>query len=160
ATTAPRAWSSAWSARASSVRPTARIAAKSSSSKPFEAFRGAARQNPLEGHAMLQYVALLAFLIHPSIAPSPAISAQDLVKKVQSYYGAPQKLRAKFRQEYTTATFGRTSSSDGLLRVAKPGKMRWDYDKPEPKYFIADGTTLWVYEPSSKQALQQSLKDQ
>jgi outer membrane lipoprotein carrier protein len=94
------------------------------------------------------------------LAFSPALSADELVKKVQSYYAATQKLRADFRQEYTNATFGRSSTSDGLLRIAKPGKMRWDYDTPEKKYFIADGTTLWVYEPASKQAFQQSLKDQ
>ena len=44
--------------------------------------------------------------------------------------------------------------------VAKPGKMRWDYAKPEKKYFISDGTTLWVYEEAAHQAIQQSLKDQ
>src|ERR1044071_6153258 len=91
---------------------------------------------------------------------SPQISAEELVKKVQSYYASTQKLRADFRQEYSNTTTGRTSKSDGILRVAKPGKMRWDYDTPEKKYFISDGTTLWVYEPASLQVFQQSLKDQ
>ena len=38
--------------------------------------------------------------------------------------------------------------------------MRWNYTSPEKKYFISDGTTLWVYEEVNKQAFQQNLKDQ
>jgi outer membrane lipoprotein carrier protein len=90
---------------------------------------------------------------------SPA-KADDVVKKVQTYYAQTQKLKADFRQEYTNSTFGKTSSSDGKVYVAKPGKMRWDYSKPEAKYFISDGTTLWVYEEAQHQAFQQPLKDQ
>ncbi len=103
---------------------------------------------------------LLMLLACFRLALAPAPSADELVKKVQGYYATTQKLRADFRQEYTNTTFGRTSTSDGLLFIAKPGKMRWDYQTPEKKYFISDGTTLWVYEPASKQAFQQSLKDQ
>ncbi len=93
-------------------------------------------------------------------AMSPPAKADDVVKKVQTYYAQTQKLRADFRQEYTNSTFGKTSSSDGKVYVAKPGKMRWDYSKPEVKYFISDGTTLWVYEEAQHQAFQQPLKDQ
>jgi len=35
--------------------------------------------------------------------------------------------------------------------------MRWDYEKPEKKLFVADGTTLWVYEPEDEQAYKQAL---
>src|SRR5215471_11065180 len=87
-----------------------------------------------------------------SATAAPAISAEEAVKKVQSYYASTQKLKADFRQEYTNATFGRTSKSDGVLWIAKPGKMRWDYKTPDPKYFISDGTTLWVYDQAAKQA--------
>ncbi len=38
--------------------------------------------------------------------------------------------------------------------------MRWDYTKPETKYFISDGTTLWAYEPANKQAFKEDLKGQ
>jgi len=110
---------------------------------------------------MLASIVALFALIQPAIAKAPPVaSADELVKRVQTYYAQTQKLQANFRQEYTNTTFGRTSKSDGRVFIAKPGKMRWDYDKPEVKYFISDGTTLWVYETSTKQAFQQNLKDQ
>jgi outer membrane lipoprotein carrier protein len=35
--------------------------------------------------------------------------------------------------------------------------MRWDYEKPEKKLFVADGTMLWMYEPEDEQAFRQPL---
>lgn len=96
-------------------------------------------------------------------ATAPAkqqLTAAELMAKVQKYYADIKSLRADFRQEYTNTTFGKKSTSDGKLYISKPGKMRWDYAKPEKKYFISDGTTLWVYEEVNKQAFEQSLKDQ
>lgn len=104
---------------------------------------------------------LIFALLQPALAKAPpAMDAPAVVKKVQAYYSSTQKLRADFRQTYTNTTFGRSSDSDGIVYVAKPGKMRWDYKGPEKKHFISDGTTLWVYEPAQKQAFQQSLADQ
>jgi outer membrane lipoprotein carrier protein len=106
------------------------------------------------------FLSLLA-LIHPALAPAPpALAAGELVKRVQAYYAKTQKLQADFRQDYSNATFGTSSHSDGTVYIAKPGKMRWDYTAPEKKHFISDGATLWVYEVAAKQAFQQSLKDQ
>ncbi len=110
---------------------------------------------------MFQTLFVLFALIQPAVAKAPPVaSADEVVKKVQAYYAGTQKLRARFRQEYTNTTFGTSSQSDGVVWIMKPGKMRWDYAKPEKKYFISDGTTLWVYEEAAKQAFQQSLKDQ
>ena len=87
-------------------------------------------------------------------------TADEIIGKVQSFYQDTKKLSADFRQEFTNTTFGKTSNSDGRLYIAKPGKMRWDYAKPEKKYFISDGTTLWVYEEAARQAFEKTLKDE
>ena len=42
--------------------------------------------------------------------------------------------------------------------MKKPGRMRWNYQKPDPKMYLADGDTLWLYEPEDKQAFKQDLK--
>ena len=110
---------------------------------------------------MIDALFVLFAILQPAVAKAPPpLSAADVVQKVQEYYARTQKLRAEFRQEYTNTTFGRASTSDGVVYIAKPGKMRWDYQKPEPKYFISDGKVLWVYEAAQKQAFQQPLEDQ
>lgn len=95
----------------------------------------------------------------PKPTPAPGISADEAVKKLQAFYQSTQKLKADFKQTYTNAVFGRTSTSTGKLYVMKPGKMRWDYKTPDEKHFISDGATLWIYEKAAKQAGKQELKD-
>ena len=43
--------------------------------------------------------------------------------------------------------------------LKKPGRMRWDYEKPEKKLMVSDGSTLWVYEPEDEQAATQNQWD-
>ena len=40
----------------------------------------------------------------------------------------------------------------------KPGRMRWDYEKPDKSSYVTDGGVLWLYEPDDKQAFKQDLK--
>ena len=88
--------------------------------------------------------ALLALAV---AAPSPAA----LAHKVQSYYERTSDLEARFVQKYTYAAFGRTQSSTGLLRVKKPGKLRWDYEEPSRKTIVVNGAKLTQFEPEANQ---------
>jgi outer membrane lipoprotein carrier protein len=99
--------------------------------------------------------------VQPAVAKAPtALKADEVVTKVQKYYNDIKLLMADFRQEYENVTFGKKSQSDGNLYLAKPCKMRWDYVKPETKYFISDGKTLWIYEKDNKQAYKKDLKNE
>src|SRR5688572_22702949 len=92
---------------------------------------------------------------------APRLSADAVVGKVQAFYVGTQSLKAKFRQEYTNTTFGKTSTSDGVLWIKKPGKMRWDYHKRRKlqKSFISDGVLLWAVEHDNKQVFKKNLGD-
>lgn len=113
---------------------------------------------PILGHAVTQQAAGAGGAA-AQVAPSlPAPSPVDIVKGVQATYQNTKKLQANFRQRYTNVTFGKTSTSDGELYVETPGKMRWDYKKPDVTLYISDGVTLWVYEPRNRQAFKQTLE--
>jgi outer membrane lipoprotein carrier protein len=94
----------------------------------------------------------------PPVAAGP--SAAQVVADVQKYYNATRKFEADFRQKYTNSVIGKSSVSNGKVYIEKPGKMRWDYKTPDIKYYISDGTTLWVYEKANKQAFKQNLQGQ
>jgi len=79
---------------------------------------------------------------------------------MQAFYERVEDLKADFKQEIASPTTGRTKTTYGVVRVKKPGKMRWDYTKPEKKHFISDGVTLWVYEPEDQQCFKQDMKSQ
>ncbi len=83
---------------------------------------------------------------------------KDVVERIQKRYDGAKDFRARFTQTLTNTAFGRKSSSSGEVLLKKPGRMRWNYAQPEPKMYLADGNTLWLYEPEDKQAFKQDLK--
>jgi outer membrane lipoprotein carrier protein len=93
--------------------------------------------------------------------PAPAGDTLDLlgvIDRMQRRYDQAKDFRARFSQNYTRAAMGRSTLSTGELSFKKPGRMRWDYDKPEPRMFLSTGQVLWMYEPTEKQAFKQDLK--
>jgi outer membrane lipoprotein carrier protein len=97
-------------------------------------------------------------------AASPAAAAAEtpdlrtILERMQQRYDQAKDLRARFSQNYTRAVVGRATVSTGTLTFKKPGKMRWDYEKPEPQMFLSNGQVLWLYQPDDKQAFKQGLK--
>jgi outer membrane lipoprotein carrier protein len=92
-------------------------------------------------------VALLALALLSAAPADPAALAQ----RVQGYYERTADLSARFVQTYTYAAFGRQQVSRGLLRVKRPGKMRWDYREPAEKTIAVQGQRLVQWEPEVQQ---------
>jgi outer membrane lipoprotein-sorting protein len=109
-------------------------------------------------------------IMTPAVAPvqakvATAPTADDVVDKVQTFYAKVNQVTAKFRQEVTNAAFGETKTSDGMVWIAKPGKMRWDYySKPRDgkisvkTSFISNGSYLYVIEHDNKQVFRKNLE--
>lgn len=83
---------------------------------------------------------------------APAGASQGLAAKVQAYYEKTKDLEARFVQTYTYAAFGRKQVSSGRFAVKKPGRLRWDYEKPEEKVVVVNGKKLVQWEPLAHQA--------
>ena len=94
-------------------------------------------------------------------APPPAaagrLNVSTVVDKVQRRYDSASDFRARFTQTLTSAAMGRKTNSAGAVMFKKPGRMRWDYEKPERAMYVSDGNTLWLYEPDDQQAFKQAL---
>jgi len=63
--------------------------------------------------------------------------------------------RASFTQVVTAPAKGeqpaRTRNSTGSFEFARPNRFRFDYKKPFEQVIVADGQTLWLYDPDLKQ---------
>ena len=42
-------------------------------------------------------------------------------------------------------------SSSGRMALSAPRLFRWEYEKPYPQLIVADGRTVWVYDPDLEQ---------
>jgi outer membrane lipoprotein carrier protein len=90
--------------------------------------------------------------------PASALDLRTVLERMQKRYDQAKDFHARFSQNYSRAVVGRSTLSTGTIAFKKPGRMRWDYDKPEPRMFLSNGQVLWLYEPTEKQAFRQDLK--
>lgn len=100
-------------------------------------------------------VPLAALLAVPSYA-LPAAAPADvaaIVHKVQARYDETRDFMAGVTQEMTVASLGRTVTSHGTIAFKKPGRLRLELTDNDPQTVVADGTTLWFYQPSERQVL-------
>ena len=81
-----------------------------------------------------------------------------LLKGVEARYNKAKTLQVAFHEDYTPQGRPRRSES-GTLMLRKPGRMRWDYDQPKGKLFVADGKFLWLYTPAEHRAEKMKLQE-
>ena len=85
--------------------------------------------------------------------------AAETVKAVQERYVSLQSLTARFTQislRHTITGGQEEITQKGHLSVQKPGKLRWDYEKPERALYLSDGKTLTLYRAADKQVTVQA----
>ncbi len=100
----------------------------------------------------------LTLLLLVVLATGRGLSAAEpgaavLAQRVQARYDATEDFTANVTQEMTVASLGKTIRSEGTLAFKKPGKMRWEFPGDAAQTIVADGTTLWLYQPAEKQVL-------
>ena len=107
--------------------------------------------------ASLTIVCALAAVLGGSLARLPGVwAAADagldaVVDRLQATCAKTQDLSAQFTQTVTNRSLGAIREGSGQFQLKRPGKMRWEYEKPEPRLFVTDGTRLWDYSPVDKQ---------
>lgn len=85
----------------------------------------------------------------PATPAAPVADVKVLVDRMQSFYEGTQDFTASFRQDYTYKVFKRTQTSSGKVLFKKPGMMRWEYEKPDPKTFVLSGGTVYAHDPQA-----------
>ncbi len=58
-----------------------------------------------------------------------------------------------YLQESTLKAMEITDIASGKVYVRHPGKMRWEYEKPDKQIIITDGYELWIYRPEDNQVM-------
>jgi outer membrane lipoprotein carrier protein len=100
--------------------------------------------------------AIAAMLI--LVAATPARDVNSVRRALEARYQHARTLRASFFERYTDGNGG-ASSESGTVYFSRPGRMRWEYESPEQKLFIVDGTNVWFYVPADHTASRAKLKE-
>lgn len=89
----------------------------------------------------------------PQATPSARPPAQEIAAALQRRYDSVRDFTADFVHESEGGLLRKKQSESGVLQVKKPGRMRWDYKKPEPKVFVSDGRRIYLYVPADNQVV-------
>lgn len=102
------------------------------------------------GRLLSLSLALSALSVSSPVA-QPSMEGEALARAVQQHYDTVRDFTADFEQAYVGGALKRRTVESGTVAIRKPGRMRWDYVKPEAKQFISDGTRIYFYVPADKQ---------
>ena len=95
---------------------------------------------------------LLVTMLLVAVARGAGVG-DDVADKVQARYDATKDFTADVHQELVMASAGKTMHANGTVAFKKPGKMRWTLTDGVAQVIVADGKTLWFYQPDEQQVL-------
>lgn len=101
-------------------------------------------------HATMLQVVLLVAVATAAALPG---SVEEVVDRVQKRFDSTSDFTATVDQELVVASAGRTLEAHGTVAFKRPGKMRWELENDERQIIVADGKTLWFYQPEEQQVL-------
>src|SRR5690606_31726843 len=96
---------------------------------------------PLATLAALTACVLVATF--PGRGSSQEPGAVAVLAEIRARYGALRSLRARFEQRFHHRVHGRDTRWRGRIALARPGRVRIDYDEPRGRVVVSDGRTLF-----------------
>jgi outer membrane lipoprotein carrier protein len=85
-----------------------------------------------------------------SAAGNVDLSADQILDRIEKKY-TNSEFSADFIQKSYVKAMDIIDQASGKVYIKYPGKMRWEYEKPDRQIFITDGEKLWVYRPADNQ---------
>ncbi len=65
--------------------------------------------------------------------------------------------KARFAQIVVDKNLKQLQQATGTMQFSRPGKFRWEYEKPYEQVIVGDGTRLWVYDKDLNQVTVRKL---
>ena len=113
---------------------------------------------PMRRHCVLAALATFAFA-----APWPVLAQADGLALLGQFLQTTRGGRAQFVQQVTlpakAGQSARQRQSSGTLEFQRPGRFRFAYKKPFEQTLVADGQTLWLYDPDLQQIGRASCRE-
>lgn len=100
--------------------------------------------------SFLAVLGLVAFLV-PNVAVAGGVEA------LHQFLANTRSLKADFAQVVQTRQGRKPQHSSGIMSFLRPGKFRWQIDKPYPQLMVGDGQKFWIYDPELKQVTVRKL---
>lgn len=81
----------------------------------------------------------------------PLAAHAAAIEKLDAFLATTKTVRAGFEQTVHAASGRKPQQSSGVMMLSRPGKFRWQIDKPYQQLMVGDGERFWIYDPDLKQ---------
>jgi outer membrane lipoprotein carrier protein len=96
-------------------------------------------------------VCVLAWLWLPAVAGA---AGADLLK---NFVNQTTSAKARFAQMVLDRNLKQLQQATGTMQFSRPGRFRWEYDKPYEQTIVGDGARLWIYDKDLNQVTVRKL---
>src|SRR5439155_24513490 len=100
--------------------------------------------------------ACIVLMLCPTVRAAEA-TATELALALQRKLDGIKDFSTDFVHSYQGGVLRKQITERGRVLIKKPGKMRWEYTKPEQKLFVSDGVKMYSYLPQDKQVIVTSV---
>lgn len=73
------------------------------------------------------------------------------IDKLHRFLDTTKTLRADFAQIVVAKNGRKPQQSTGVMMFSRPGKFRWQIEKPYSQLLVGDGDKVWIYDPELRQ---------
>jgi outer membrane lipoprotein carrier protein len=102
-------------------------------------------------HWLLRSAAAAGLMI---LSPARALAQDEGLRALQNFLATVQHGRTRFTQTVTAPPRDgvvRSRVSEGSFEFLRPDRFRFHYTRPYEQLIVADGQTLWLYDPDLNQ---------
>lgn len=96
---------------------------------------------------MMKRVLLLLLVC---LLPMPLLAGTG-IDRMQEFFNEITTIRADFTQVVVGPRNKTLQETTGSMLISRPGRFRWDYQKPYQQLIIADGQKVWLYDADLEQ---------
>lgn len=90
------------------------------------------------------------------ITPHEVVNTRKAVEELQARLGVIKSFSSAFVQLTQDNSGNTLQRVEGMLQVAKPGKLRWKTEGIYEQLVVSDGASIWIYDADLEQV---SIKD-
>lgn len=79
------------------------------------------------------------------------LAAAGGIDQLKAFWTETRAAEGTFAQSVVARSGRKPQNSTGSFALARPGKLRWSYEKPYKLLLVADGEKLWTYDADLNQ---------
>ena len=80
-----------------------------------------------------------------------SVAQAAAIDKLHKFLDTMKTLRADFAQIVVAKNGKKSQQSSGSMMISRPGKFRWQIDKPYSQLLVGDGEKVWIYDQDLRQ---------